>query len=653
MAEKFTQIYKNAFAKITLALVLAYFIFSLIVPMLLHSNMLAWDGAGMYFSAWYQKEYLFPRIIGWNPFFFLGYAQNQFYPPLYPYLSALLAQIMPLDIAFKLILAAALLLTPLSFHFLCRSFGFSQSRSAAAAAAMAALLFAFPNDFFGGNIHSTINIGLYANALALPLFFFLFGSLERLVKREKKDGIIIPALLLSAIILSHTVSAIAALVLLFTYAFLYRKSALHAIAKILSLSLLLSAFWSIPAIAKYSFATAFPIGEIPFAALIIEAALLYLMILTLQKKTEFYPAGFFVLALMALVFFATNFTNSPLHPYRFTMFIVLLAPMALLSLLRNENYALLSAIAAASLIAILLFPAANAKGPEGISVQDFPAPQSGRMLILTSANSQPSPHMLQHILPMRSKVNSARGVFVESSKNSPFIFDIEREIDAASLEWGVVPHSGYIPRDYARITELLPVQMELFNITRVVSPNNTYGLWEPVQEVARYSQNGADYNFLLFRANDSQIAKVLTTPPRAFGAKEWDDAAAKWFLSPLIKDWVLVNGEVPRAAGTGSERLEVLEASPTMERLVLRVDSNEDVPVLIKMSYYPNWNAYSGGKKLHIYKASPYLMLVYGHGIIELKYEDTPADTAGNIFSIAGIVILAFLAAKSRAHNFG
>src|SRR3989344_4777564 len=87
-----------------LILTLLHATIRLIIPFLRFNDLYIWDMAGQYFSSWYVKEYLFPRIIGWNPYFFAGFPQNQFYPPLYSYLTALLSFIMPLEWAFKLLL---------------------------------------------------------------------------------------------------------------------------------------------------------------------------------------------------------------------------------------------------------------------------------------------------------------------------------------------------------------------------------------------------------------------------------------------------------------------------------------------------------------------------------------------------------------------
>ena len=63
-------------------------------------------------------------------------------------------------------------------------------------------------------------------------------------------------------------------------------------------------------------------------------------------------------------------------------------------------------------------------------------------------------------------------------------------------------------------------------------------------------------------------------------------------------------------------------------------------PVLIKISYYPNWHVQGADK---VYLASPSFMIVYPtESHVRLYYSDTIYDTAGNILSILGLLFLAW-----------
>ena len=68
------------------------------------------------------------------------------------------------------------------------------------------------------------------------------------------------------------------------------------------------------------------------------------------------------------------------------------------------------------------------------------------------------------------------------------------------------------------------------------------------------------------------------------------------------------------------------------------VESDKKAPILIKVSYFPNWKAYENGKETKIYEVSPHLMMVYANGPIELKYEKLFIDWIGILGSLAGLI---------------
>ncbi len=94
--------------------------------------------------------------------------------------------------------------------------------------------------------------------------------------------------------------------------------------------------------------------------------------------------------------------------------------------------------------------------------------------------------------------------------------------------------------------------------------------------------------------------------------------------------------------------MEVLGQGRAIDRIRFRINSAEPVPVLIKISEFPNWRAYSEGKELHIYRASPYFMLIYARGEVELRYEDTWSDTLGKLLTLAGAAIAVFLFLRKK-----
>ncbi|MEM2173884.1 MAG: hypothetical protein QXJ34_02720, partial [Candidatus Pacearchaeota archaeon] len=70
------------------------------------------------------------------------------------------------------------------------------------------------------------------------------------------------------------------------------------------------------------------------------------------------------------------------------------------------------------------------------------------------------------------------------------------------------------------------------------------------------------------------------------------------------------------------------------------VDSPKEVFVLIKISYFPNWHAFSNNKEIKIYRASPNFMVIYGKDIIELKFVRSWIEILSLIISLLALILL-------------
>ena len=89
---------------IVLIFAIGIIVVKVIVP-LASTNFYQQDAVGHYFFVWFIKAHLFPHLIGWNPFFYSGTVQNQYYPGLFHYLAAILSFTIPIDKAMKFLLS--------------------------------------------------------------------------------------------------------------------------------------------------------------------------------------------------------------------------------------------------------------------------------------------------------------------------------------------------------------------------------------------------------------------------------------------------------------------------------------------------------------------------------------------------------------------
>jgi hypothetical protein len=171
-----------AFAGVALYLAGAVFL-----PFLQYDDGHFWDSAGHIFSAWFQKTYLFPHWTGWNPFFFAGYPHNTFYGPVYHYVIALFAVPFGLLAAFKIVTILGISLLPVAFYFFARTWRFGPEESALLMVLMM-IPVATLHIASGGTLYSQFHVGLGAEALAFPLFFFYISRLKQAVEALQEPG---------------------------------------------------------------------------------------------------------------------------------------------------------------------------------------------------------------------------------------------------------------------------------------------------------------------------------------------------------------------------------------------------------------------------------------------------------------------------------
>ena len=148
------------------------------------------------------------------------------------------------------------------------------------------------------------------------------------------------------------------------------------------------------------------------------------------------------------------------------------------------------------------------------------------------------------------------------------------------------------------------------------------------------------------------MIEVLNYTPQELSLEEndkklyWDYESIKWFLSYdnlRVKVFNHNHEKLPKLKGNGEEKITYIKKTKNEDYIRFFVDSEEKVPILIKMTYFLNWKAYvydnAGNKKeIEVFKATPYLMLIYAKGEIEIVYKMILIDYVGIILSLIGLI---------------
>lgn len=234
--------------------------------------MYQWDHSQHLVESYYDATVLIPtyhQVIGWNPYYYLGYPQGQFNPPmgyvvyavLYYALSWLLSS---LDV-YKVMIALFYVLPAITLYFAARVFGLS--RISGFFAGLVAIGTA--GGFEQSGPVGMMEYGMYEYAGAIALIPFILALYHLAFKRKSWILVFACGLLTAFDFLLHTLAGTFLIVILtvYTVSFLCKqtifhrsdirfKSSLAKFAIVVLLTMGLVSFWVIPAYANQSYYTA-------------------------------------------------------------------------------------------------------------------------------------------------------------------------------------------------------------------------------------------------------------------------------------------------------------------------------------------------------------------------------------------------------------
>ena len=724
---------KPRFAILLLILLLVLMSLFVLFPFFTQNSLLSADMPGHVYDAWFTKTELWPAMTGWNPEFYAGYPHHQFYPGLYAWVVALFSFVLPLEIAFKLVLSMAILITPLSFYYCARRFKYTELQSVTIAALMTSALF-IPYRYITGNYApgatfvSTFNVGLVTNALALPLLFFYIGALHGAFKTKKY---ILVSVLMALLVFTHVYIALIAALGFIAYAviLLRKKHDILFAAKHILLTFGVTAFWVIPFLltagASNFVYIYLPLTKTTIGVILLSLALMGWLIHTKQDEDIFPVISFF----FVLLFFVLigNLMSIPMHVYRLMLLAYLIVPFFLVKAL-SHKYALATYWIIAVIIASVFYSTINLHGPEPINIPDIVLPE-GRYYVISLPQYLQGHHSLRHLLPMHVQNDGSIGLLVESANNGRYFQEFGKLVDPREHEWGIwLSWSALRNLSAQEKQSLILSRAQMLNINTIISPvepqvpyeasypvfavNDTQRFWilenqyVPIQSGSKYvvflntTAFSIDYygnryveyavnetpteDIITFDANDSMLLKrydtyyvpvlngtpaqritgeiitqgflpswnqtatknisvqyvayvignsslidVLDYAPETI-SKNWTDKVNAWWLNANeTKVYVHTDDKLPEYIGVGNEIVTILEKE--REYIRFNVEAEHSVPILIKMSYFPYWKAYVNGEKTEIYEVSPHLMIVYGRGMVEMRY-DLPFITIVSLF---------------------
>lgn len=765
----------------------------IIIPFLKYNNLNVWDMIGHYSLVWYIQDFLFPRVVGWNPFFYAGYPQGQFYPLLFHYLAAIFGFLFGSELGFKMVLSLSILLAPVSFYYFVRKFEFSSIESSLTMLLMWIFLF-IPEQHLGGNFFSTFHTGMVTSMFAIPLFFFYLGKLNESFKTGRY---VVPSILLGLIILSHIFTAVISIIALVSFFLAGSKSGKNLIFvfKHVSLSFLLTAFWIIPFLSKFDYISIIKISTLNTNLLCLQiffVIFIAIFFMLVKRVVNIKPVLYMIFILTVMSCFR-HYIPLNFHYDRLLIFILLLMPICVIQMFRVKvtPIGLMIATPILTVMTVLILlglipifpdlypgdPEDVSINPEGVDDMDINFERvDGRVLTVSLLDTVPHIHTAYNLVPINTKNCVLRGVFKESSLHERYVSQIHLNFDPYTFVWRdynetinknraeIVPHqlnvfninyiftskklnwsNGVLDSEQIEVLEytskvtgeeklinlVIPKPWEVdggvlklldstentsriivcymnssteketlkilkrsedldyikfeikANETAIVLLSSDFKYWRAYvdgvevkiyvhpsylmfygggtielkyEESMLSTLNATTYKsidvgyknqtFALYKTGNSQLIEALNYTPRRID-RDWSESVWGWFNSENVSK-VMVYSETPLPdfIGVGNETVEIIERSETWEYIKFMVNSEKPVPVLIKISEFPNWRAYVEGREARIYRASPHMMLIYASGMVELKYGPTLWDHLGMFMSLLALGWLCFVVSK-------
>lgn len=635
------------------------------------------DMGSHYYNAWYLTKKLLPNftIFGWDQGSFAGYPTLQFYHPLPFLLTAALSVLMPLPIAFKLIVLISALLLPVAAFSSIRLFGLPRGTAALGSLFTLLTLYHFNHQIYGGNLASVF-CGEFCFALANGMLLILMATLYR----GLQEGRMIPVniILISAIGLTHLITfSVSITIACYFLIFRPTREKFFYLLKCYGISFLLTAFFMLPLVFKKPYTASlidnaenwygllnlkmlFPGFLLPCYGLIM-AYILDILFFRKQLSDVFCFCIFCMTC--AAAFYIHNFLGWPSRYIPIMgVLATLTAAIAFYRIFGIKNI-ILHLFYISVLILILIVNSRGYNSLVGYAFHSF----SG------TTRSKHYNDFLALNNYLKVKGNLER--FVAERGTS-------RNLDLVSLAFSYAPYlsgvntleglygAGSFGRIYEKsigealnkpkkLTDIMYAQLHEFNVGWIVAISRVFK--SALDKDPRVTK-AADFGDLrLYHINESRKSHIeVLSEVKQFKSdlKEWKVISAAEFSTwstkkkryafdpkdgnPLPE--LMINGEIDSYAL--SEQQDCI-ASEILKDQSLEFTTNcPNKPHLIRISFFPDWKVIGADT---IYLVNPGFMLIYPkEKEVKLYYSQTTVNTIGNVLSIFGLVIFFILAFKYR-----
>ncbi|HEY4695131.1 MAG TPA: hypothetical protein VIH52_04195 [Candidatus Nanoarchaeia archaeon] len=606
----------------------------------LSNSLQVYDAPGHLNLIWYLKEYLWPNFSGWNSFTLLGFEQGVSYPPLFHYLAANLSFVFGIELAVGLLIVLSLIVLPLSVYYFARSVTNERGKQLVITSFLLALILVLPG-YLGANLKALTQIGLLPSFVSLPLVFFYLGSIKNL----EQGKVLLPTVLLSAVILTHLVAGLFSLLFLFGKLLtdFFTKSLAKSLLTHLIFTALITSFFWVPFLLNYGglSVSAHPVSlDWPNLLSLIISASFLISFINKRNKVGISLAAATVLLSWATLgdslvqkylsegFLFEKVYNFHLYRFQVYQYLLLVVLVALFLAEKTKKLKLANLLIFSPLVLAVgfIFLKTPLVSVDNVKVNNFGV--EGRFLeTFRRTESYPLVYAVQSKLVSEKGLPWAYGLFTDATANGPYLGSLIKSLRPDAYE-----HiDSKLVEDYFLNKSKLADVLDLFAISSLFKLENG----EALEDLVAVSD---DKNFYLEPRKGQSFVEIPKWKIRPVFAN-WSEELEEWWTKDTFNELLVFDPEKTLKETTfGVEsKVQILDNNKNWTKFTFEPASQEEVPVLVKFGYSPNWKAFQEDKKLKIYKVSPSLMLVQAKGKVKFEYQNPQFQTILVVVSLVSL----------------
>lgn len=611
---------------------------------------------------------IFPRIRWWSPDWFGGFPFLYFYPPLMYILTVLLSYILPINIAFKLIIFSVVLVFPMSFYFSLKWLDMKFPIPQLGAVFSLFLIFLEKYSVYGGNLASLLS-GEFSDTISIALLFMFVGLIYKGMKERKY--LVWNCLLGAAVILTHPISGLLLILLFIAFPFQIKdikKNIVYLIYVYLGI-FLLSAFWSLGVLyyreytgtmqwdIKVKLDELFPLYWLPLI-LSAGAGIVYATV----KKERKLVGLFALLWISLLLYFSLDKSfvwNTRFLPY-LSFGILLLSAYFIVSMLIlvRKRAPMFFILAFVGILGISLYGAGqyathsnswfrwNFQGYEAKK----PWPEADGLLQYLKTLPK-GRVMWEHrpeyekygttrtfeAIPLFSKQPTFEGLLVESSISAPFHFINQAE--TTDKPQTAVAGFDYPPLDFEKGIK----HLEMSGAKYFVAYSD--GIKEKANKNPSLSKLKDVGPFSIYEFKKSTLVEPIQDIEIQKKDKNWQEISLTWYREAKTEKPIVFTPN--KNDENYLKNIQIQTGTNPVQNIKETGDSIEfDVenigqPYLMKISYFPSWKA-QGAEGPYLVSPS-YILVVPTEKHVKLYFDYGWIDWLGIFLSLTGICYLVFL----------